>query len=162
MNKHYSTPIAWLCAVVVVGSLAACSPSTASMPTAASGFEAFKACMQQRGITLAEQGVHGTNPNSAQFRNAERACSPLYKKPVVVDRQQFDPSAMILRYAQCMRQHGIATTDPQKDQYGNWGVQSRGLNAYANSPELVAAERACEQIMRSRVAPSAAPDESNP
>jgi hypothetical protein len=112
-----------------------------------SGLKAFFDCMRRHGFEMDTGSPNATNSQSAEFQAAEHACSPLLKpgasdqvSPLMVDR--------LLKYAQCMRAHGIPMSDPQRS--GNSvGVTVTDPNFGPSSPEYRAADAACIKYMRS-------------
>jgi hypothetical protein len=90
------------------------SPSSAG--TSSQSFKAYVDCMRARGFQLTDSGeTTGINQYSSEFRAAEDACAPLFKSPPA-NGQQLDPRVadQLLRFAQCMRAHGIPMSDPQQ------------------------------------------------
>jgi hypothetical protein len=88
----------------------------------------------------------GLDPNSPQFKAADRACKPLMPAPNASEAGKNRPA--LLRYARCMRAHGIADfPDPQS---GGGGLQvsaSAGSDLNANSPLYKAADKACKHYL---------------
>lgn len=150
-----------LIVVVAALSLAACEgqghePRVASLktgsptPAAASdaGFQAFKDCMRAHGFPLDNMESENINTDDASFQSAQQACSALYKQapygtqldPRIVDR--------LLRYAQCMRAHGIPMTDPVVTE-SSAEVTITDPRYGPDSPEYLAANAACAKYMHS-------------
>jgi hypothetical protein len=118
----------------------------------------FSQCMREHGISnfpdpTAQGNLQlkagpgtGIDPQSAQFKAAQQACqkySP--KNGATFDRakaQQMEQAA--LKFAQCMRAHGVNFPDPQ---FRNGGAQvtfgGPGINP--NDPKFKAAQQACSK-----------------
>jgi len=115
---------------------------------------AYSRCMRSHGITsfpdpdsngtLALDAGPGTgiDPNSPQYKAADRACKPLL--PVPDARQAARNRPALLRYAKCMRAHGV-TDFPDPKPGGGIQIQSSpGSDLDQNSPVYKAADRACK------------------
>jgi hypothetical protein len=113
---------------------------------------AYSRCMRSHGITkfpdpdsngnLGINGDMGIDPNSPQFKAADRACKPLLPAPNPAQAARQRPA--LLRYARCMRAHGI--TDFPDPQPGG-GIQATakpGSDLDPNSPLYKAADNACK------------------
>jgi hypothetical protein len=92
---------------------------------------------------LGISGDIGINPNSPQFKAADRACKPLLPAPNPAEAARQRPA--LLRYARCMRAHGVSDfPDPQP----GGGIQASarpGSDLDPNSPLYKAADRACKR-----------------
>lgn len=79
---------------------------------------AYSQCMRENGVkefpdpsgdgklTLRAKPGSGLDPNSPTFKAAEDACKPLRPEPPAAEKAKMRESA--LKYAQCMRENGIA------------------------------------------------------
>ncbi|HEX6548726.1 MAG TPA: hypothetical protein VF134_08305 [Candidatus Dormibacteraeota bacterium] len=149
--------------------LAGCSPALPGQK-AANGSKSdpramavrFSQCMREHGITdfpdpssdgniqiQADPGYHpDMDPDSAAWQAAQQACSkympgggPGTGKP---DPQQQQKA---LRFAQCMREHGI-TDFPDPGSGGGISIQAgQSSDLDPNSPQFQAAQRACQSIL---------------
>jgi hypothetical protein len=97
-------------------------------------------------------GGSGLDPNSQQFQAAQSACQQFLPKgnPENPQQQAQDRDAMV-RFAQCMRSHGINIPDPQPSGNGNLGIKlgpgSAGAGQDFNSPQFQAAQSACQHFL---------------
>ena len=159
-------------AVLLAGALAclalvaaACSSSASSGagagPTggpAKHSLLAYSQCMRAHGITKfpdpsAQGGISlnagpgtGISPNSPQFKAASNACKSLMpvQAQVVSPAQQAKIKAGNLKYAECMRAHGIADfPDPNSQGLLQIKVQP-GSGLDPNNPRYQAANKACQ------------------
>ena len=117
---------------------------------------AFSRCMRAHGITAfpdpdaqgqlslnAGPGT-GINPNSPQYKAASNACKHLMPPQMTLNpAQQAKIKAGNLKYAQCMRAHGISDF-PDPNSQGQLQVQAHpGGDLDPNNPRYQAANRAC-------------------
>jgi hypothetical protein len=145
--------------------VAACSqgspgPGVANVASSASGASspggsaspdplAFARCMRAHGVTdYPDSGVLlGASPgtdldyNNPTYRAARQACQSLRPVASLNPAQQAQANANQLKFAHCMRQHGITKyPDPDRDR-----VDLRGIDL--NSPQFKAAQQACRQYL---------------
>jgi hypothetical protein len=146
------------------GSSPAGGPDTApanrsSPPKGAAGLLAYSQCMRSHGVpdfpdpvgdTLQLKASQGSDldPNSPQFVAAQKACTSLQpgggKAGTVSAAQQ----AEALKYSACMRSHGLPSfPDPV---FSGGGVQLKVTNIDPNSPQFVAAQKACQSLQPGR------------
>ena len=121
---------------------------------------AFSRCMRAHGITgfpdpdsqgnfaLPKSGP-GTkfDPKSPQFKAANNACKSLMPGGSMDPAQQAAARALALKYAECMRAHGIPDF-PDPDSQGNFDFavpkgSSSGLDPH--NPRFQAANQACQR-----------------
>jgi len=116
----------------------------------------FAQCMRTHGepefpeptegnIELHSQNGHGPNPESAQFKAAEKACSkyaPANVAPSPAQEKAHDEEA--LKFAECMRHNGVPNFPDPK--FSGNGVQTslKGINP--TSPQFQAAAKACQSV----------------
>jgi hypothetical protein len=118
---------------------------------------AFARCMRQHGITnfpdpgsrgdLTITGGSGLDPNSPQFQSAQNACRSLLPNGGQPDPQQaaaFQQAA--LKFAQCMRAHGIANFPDPNFSGGSIALRLPG-SINPNSPQFTAAQQACQSLL---------------
>jgi hypothetical protein len=120
----------------------------------------FTRCMRAHGVNLPDPqfstkagggtvrvGGQGVDPNSPAFKAAQTACQPLLdkainqgglKKPSAADQER------ALKFAQCMRQHGVDMPDPTFSG-GGISIKAGGPNVDFNSATFQAAQKACDQ-----------------
>jgi hypothetical protein len=130
--------------------------ATASSTTGASNNQVkFSQCMREHGITnfpdpdsqgrvqLEAGDGTGIDPQSPQFKAAQQACQKLQPHaPGSFDRanaQQMQAAA--LKFAQCMRSHGVNFPDPKFESGGR--VMFGGPGIDPNTPTFKAASKAC-------------------
>jgi hypothetical protein len=156
--------------LMAIGLLAACGgppgpgvanagPASGASPSASAHGSAlaYSRCMRSHGITkfpdpdsngnIGINGGPGTgfDPNSPQFKAADRACKPLLPAPNPAQAAKDRPA--LLRYARCMRAHGLADF-PDPDPGGGLEIRaSRGSDLNPNSPLYKAADNACKHYM---------------
>jgi len=89
--------------------------------------------------------LRNININSAQYHSAARACGKGSGFGPSAAQQHQD-SSQLLKYATCMRAHGIRNF-PDPTQSGG-GVTMSGLRKLdPNSPQFQAANQACHQFL---------------
>jgi hypothetical protein len=136
------------------------SPSgsaTSSGGSAQASMLAYARCMRAHGISdFPDPDAHGNlglnangpgsdlNPNNPQFKAADAACKSLRPAPQAPPK---DLRAHTLKYARCMRAHGISDfPDPKPD--GTLQIQATpGSDLDPNNPQYKAAHDACKKYM---------------
>ncbi len=125
----------------------------------------FSQCMRSHGLTnfpdpqisgnrvtiQTHEGAGGLDPNSPQFQAAQSACQNLLPKgnPENPQQQAQDRDALV-RFAQCMRSHGVDVPDPQPAGNGNLGIRlgpGAGPGQDMNNPQFQAAQSACQHFL---------------
>ena len=118
---------------------------------------AFSRCMRAHGISdfpdpssqggIALNGGPGSdlNPSSPQYQAADKACKPLLPPQKTMNpAQQAAARAQALKYAQCMRAHGISDF-PDPNSQGGIALQPKpGGDLDPNNPQFQAANKACQ------------------
>jgi hypothetical protein len=152
------------------------SGSTTTVPSSggagkASGL-AYSQCMRSHGVTnfpdpnssggISISPGSGVNPNSPQYAAATRACKSKAPSPGTPAQQQQNYDAR-LKYANCMQARGIDVPDPLAPGSSGGGPTSQSnsrSNASSsgannpNSPQFIAANKACEHYLPGGSAPS--------
>lgn len=114
---------------------------------------AFSQCMRAHGIKnfpdpTGQGGIslpNGLNPNSPQFQAANTACRSLLPHHTFTPGQAAKMKAQNLKYAECMRAHGISDF-PDPNSQGQLQIQAKpGSDLDPNNPRFQAANRACQQ-----------------
>jgi hypothetical protein len=102
------------------------------------------------GMSLSFDQRSGLNPDSPQFKAAQKSCEkfmPDGGKPDAA--MQAKMQAQMLKFSACMRSHGLANfPDPVFSNGGakmSLGSKGGGLNP--NSPVFKAAQKACQSVM---------------
>jgi hypothetical protein len=127
--------------------------------------EAYSACMRTHGVPnfpdpdstgriKITSGVRdgqktGVDVNSPQFKKAERACQKLQPSGGTPNRQeQAKEQRAMLRFARCMRLHGVPNfPDPKFTPDGNTEM-TIGKDVNPASPQFTAAKKACKGFLR--------------
>ena len=153
------------------------SPGTGASPGASPGNSttgslAYSQCMRAHGITsfpdpdssggIGINASSGINPNSSQYLAAARACQSKLggqQSQAQLD-QNYDAA---LKYANCMQARGVDIPDPVAPGSGgpvsqnnsSPGAGSGGGNGVnPDSPQYIAANKACEHYLPTGQAPS--------
>ena len=100
------------------------------------------------GIRIQSHNGHGPNPESSQFKAAEKACSkyaPSKVAPSPAQQAKFQEQA--LKFSECMRHHGVPDFPDPNFSGGGGRVtlkigKSGGINP--SSPQFQAAQKACQ------------------
>jgi hypothetical protein len=124
-------------------------------PTGAAGLLAYSECMRSHGVpdfpdpvgnSLQIKGGPGSDldPDSPQMQTAQKACQSLApgggEKGTVSAAQQ----AQALKFSTCMRSHGVPNfPDPT---FSGGGVQLHVTGIDPNSPQMIAAQKACQSL----------------
>ena len=138
-----------------VANVGSATPTVTTSPTGSTRDQAlaYSQCMRAHGILdfpdpdgnggLRLQARPGSDldPNSSRFKAAEQACKSL--QPTFSPEQQARAHAAALRYAKCMRDHGIKHF-PDPDPQGRIQVSATpGSDLDPNNPLFKAADKAC-------------------
>ena len=128
--------------------------SSASPSASASGSAlAYSRCMRAHGITgFPDPDSHGNlglnaglgtgiDPNSPQYKAADQACRHLIPAPNPSQAAQDRPA--LLRYARCMRAHGVTDFPDPNPGGGIQASASPGSDLDPNNPIYKAAASAC-------------------
>jgi hypothetical protein len=108
---------------------------------------AFSACMRTHGApnvpdpdVRGQLLITGIDPNSPQFRSAEKDCQKFIpKQQPPSPAQRAHAQAQALRFAACMRSHGVPSFPDPTFSAGNIG--QRGIDS--NSAQFRAADKVC-------------------
>jgi hypothetical protein len=119
---------------------------------------AYSACMRSHGVPkfpdpdseghfLLKAGPGtGIEPESAQFKAADRACRKLAPKETPPSpAQQAKDREKFLKFSACMRSHGLPKF-PDPDPSGGI-IIGRNNGVDPNSPQFKAAEKACRSLL---------------
>jgi hypothetical protein len=134
----------------VAGQGASSTPSASPSGDRRDAELAYARCMRGHGISDFPdpqpgggpiQVGPGSNWNTPQFNAADDACKSLLPIPSAEEQQQeFED---MLRFAQCMREHGIADfPDPTPGEGGGLNAEP-GSDLDPNNPQFQAANEAC-------------------
>jgi hypothetical protein len=126
------------------GSQSSSSASSSGDPTG------YSACMRSHGVPNfpdADKNGHfpntpGVDPYSPQFSNAEQACTKFNPRPTAA--QETDDPEAFLKYARCMRSHGVPKfPDPKPGS----GLKIAGTGINPNTPQFKTAQQACRKVV---------------
>jgi hypothetical protein len=157
---------AWLlcpCAVLLSISLAACggsSPQPAAAKNDEQQFVKFAKCLREHGINVSTPtGAHalrftGTDPHAMDAaQNACRRFRPRAATEKLSPAERAARQDAALKFARCMRSHGVNIPDPQVDNGGIGihlaGKAGKGASGGPNpsSPTFQAAQNACQGLL---------------
>jgi hypothetical protein len=150
-------------ALTCLALLAAACSSPASSGTAAgtaaggsAGHSAlsYSQCMRAHGITAfpdpgSQGGINlnagsGIDPNSPQYQAADKTCKSLLPAPAMNPAQQASIKAGNLKYAECMRAHGISDF-PDPNGQGLLQIKAQpGSDLDPSNPRYQAANKVCQ------------------
>jgi hypothetical protein len=126
----------------------------------------YAACMRKHGVPnfpdpdsngrfkitggVNKNGQHfGLDPNSPQYKAAQQACQKLAPnggKPNPQEEAKLLQQS--LRYAACMRSHGVPNfPDPKRGPGGEGTLLTIGPDVNPNSPMFKAAQKACQKLV---------------
>lgn len=151
---------AGLAAALAVAALvmAGCGGSPASSDPGATGSGgtsglAYSSCMRSHGVpdfpdpnSQGHIGItagDGVNVNSPQFKSAEQACRSL-QPGAGTPAQQAQRVTAALKYAKCMRSHGLPEF-PDPNSQGGFDLQDPGFSP--DSPQYQSASEACQHYL---------------
>jgi len=86
------------------------------------------------------------DPDSARFKAALKACKSL-EPPPPSNGEQAKQKAAALKYAQCMRNHGIKDFPDPNPQGGIQVSAAQHSDLDPNNPLFKAADKACKSLM---------------
>ena len=139
--------------------LAACGGGSGDTGTGDSASERaglqFARCMRDHGVDIPDPGPQGqiriqAKPgDKSKIDAAQKACGhflrALARTASPADTQRIQDAA--LKYARCMRAHGVDFPDPK---FSGGGVQFGGKNVNPNAPAFQAADKACRSLLPDR------------
>jgi hypothetical protein len=131
------------------------APASSSPPKGEAGLLAYSQCMRSHGVpdfpdpvgnSLQLRASQGSDldPTSPQFVAAQNACKALQPGGGPGGTVSAAQQANALKYSACMRQNGVPSfPDPV---FSNGGAQLKITNIDPNSPQFVAAQKACQSL----------------
>jgi hypothetical protein len=142
-------------AMALVGLLAtACGGGAPSHKGGAGGVEAalaYARCMRAHGVPdFPDPDSNGdfgpVSAASSQMTAADHVCHHLLNVGAPMSQSQFQHSlGQLVKYAQCMRAHGVPNfPDPHTD---NGGIVFGGGGIAGNSPQFQSANHACQHLL---------------
>ena len=158
------------CAVVAgCGHGVAGAGASSPTPDAYQQARKFTQCMRDHGVNVPDpQTVSGggvavkvtpgardtlLNPDSQQFKDAQNACKQyLPNGGNLSPEQQAQQQQNALKFAQCMRAHGVDVPDPKPGTggfviQGNASGNGNGPNINPDDPKFQAAQKACQGLL---------------
>ena len=151
--------------------LAACGSSSSTSSTAASATTQFQArlnlakCFRAHGLNVPDPTANGgaaggggggglfrslQNYSQAQISTARRACQQYFAQAFpranLSPAQQAQFRSQIVKFAQCMRSHGVNIPDPTANGGGGFGFRQAFRSIDRNSPAFQAAAKACQSL----------------
>jgi hypothetical protein len=144
--------------VAGAGSTTANAANRSPSGSTKTGALAYSRCMRTHGVPefpdpnsngeISVAGAPGSalDPNSPQWKAAQQACQSLMPGPSPA--QQHQQRAGALKFAHCMRAHGIPMPDPPSQNGPTTQSNSSGGNTTGpdpNSPQFQAAQKACQR-----------------
>jgi hypothetical protein len=155
--------------LAVTAGLAACGSSSSSTSTAASAGTQAQArlnlakCFRAHGINVPDPSSGGGGAagggglfrslqgySQAQISSARQACRQYFAQAFprlnLSPAQQAQFRAQIVKFAQCMRSHGINIPDPTANGAGGFGFRQAFRSIDRNSPAFQAAAKACQSL----------------
>lgn len=159
------------CAVVAGCGHGAAGAGASSSPTPDAYQQArkFSQCMRDHGVNVPDpQTVNGggvavkvtpgpndaaINPDSQQFKDAQNACKQyLPNGGNLSPEQQAQQQQNALKFAQCMRAHGVDIPDPKPGTggvviQGNGSDNGGGPVINPDDPKFQAAQKACQSLL---------------
>jgi hypothetical protein len=112
----------------------------------AHGIKAFPDPSSNGDLSLNAGPGTGIDPNSPRYQAADQACKSLMPPSRLSPAQQAAMKAGNLRYAQCMRSHGISDF-PDPNSQGLLQVQAQqGSDLDPNNPRYQSANTACQHF----------------
>jgi hypothetical protein len=160
-----------LSALALGGILCACGSSTASSSSSGSATGAqFQArlnlakCFRAHGINVPDPSPGGgpaggagggifrslRNYPTAQVTAARQACSQYFAQAFpqlnLTPAQRAQVQQQLVKYAECMRSHGVNVPDPTFNGNGGFGLRQAFGSVDRNSPAFQAANKACQSL----------------
>lgn len=141
------------------------SPSKASSATSGSQFQArlnLAKCFRAHGINVPDPssgggqagggGVFRTLRNypQAQTQAARQACSKYFSQAFpqfnLTAAQRAQVQQQLVKFAECMRSHGVNIPDPKSTGNGGFGFQRAFGSVDRNSPAFQSALKSCQSL----------------
>jgi hypothetical protein len=131
------------------------APGSSSPPKGEAGLLAYSECMRSHGVpdfpdpvgnSLQLRAGPGSDldPTSPKFVAAQNACKALQPGGAPGGKVSAAQQAEALKYSACMRENGVPNfPDPV---FSNGGAQLKITNIDPNSPQFVAAQKACQSL----------------
>jgi hypothetical protein len=163
-----------LIGVALTAGLAACGSSSSSNASAGTSGARFQArlnlakCFRAHGINVPDPSTGGgpaggggvfralRNYPQAQITAARQACSQYFAQAFpqfnLTPAQRAQVQQQLVKFAECMRSHGVNVPDPTFNGNGGFGLRRAFGSVDRNSPAFQSAAKAC-QSLRPRFGP---------
>jgi hypothetical protein len=144
------------------GTTVASSGSTSSSDAQYTARLNLAKCLRSHGLNVPDPSTSGGAAGGggmfkvlAQYprstvQAAMQACSQYlrgsFQRPTVSAAQQAQFEQDLVKFAQCMRSHGVNVPDPSTNGSGGYGFGQTFRSADRNSPAFKAAEQACSSL----------------
>ncbi len=158
-----------LTGLTLAAGLGACGSSSSKSSTAGTTGAQFQArlslakCFRAHGINVPDPspggGVAGggggifrtlRNYSQAQIDSARQACQQYFSQAFpqlnLSPAQRAQLQQQLVKFAQCMRSHGINVPDPQFNSGGGFGFRQAFRSIDRNSPAFQSAMQACQSL----------------
>jgi hypothetical protein len=152
--------------VAACGSSSSTSSSNAASSTSSQTYQArlnLAKCFRAHGINVPDPSASGgpaggggeifrslQNYSQAQVDAARQACQQYISKAFprlnLTPAQRAQVQQQLVKFAQCMRSHGINIPDPQISSGGGFGFRQAFRSIDRNSPAFQAANKACASL----------------
>lgn len=118
---------------------------------------AFARCLREHGLEVSDPGAAtgggvriAIRPgNETRFAQAQKECRKrvpgAFKEPSAEERQRFQDAA--LKFARCMRSHGVNVPDPKPGKDGFLVVGAGPGQGRTDSPRFKKAEKTCQALL---------------
>lgn len=156
-------PAVLACCGVLVGlTVSACGSSSPKAATSAQiaeqEFVKFARCMREHGVnTTAPTGSSGflkvTGGDPQKLEAARAACRryrPAAAAQKLTPAQRAERQDQVLKFARCMREHGVDVPDPRFSSGGGVGIRFRLQDVHPESPAFQRAAKSCEGLLPKR------------
>jgi hypothetical protein len=151
---------------IVIGACgSSSSPSKASATTSGAQFQArlnLAKCFRAHGINVPDPSTGGgpaggggvfrtlRNYPQAQTQAARQACSQYFAQAFpqlnLTPAQRAQTQQQLVKFAECMRSHGVNVPDPTFNSTGGFGLRQLFGSVDRNSPAFQAGLKACQSL----------------
>jgi hypothetical protein len=164
-----SAPPAVLCVALASLLLAACGGST---PKAAATHEneeklvKFARCLREHGVNVStstgtgggQLRVNGASPSAMEAaQNACKRYQPSAGKENETPQEKVAREEAVLKFAKCMREHGITVHASTAGGGVRIGIEAKGGGPNPESPAFQAAQKACQGLLPFKGGPGKGP-----
>ena len=171
-SRERRTLVSSMLAGIAVLVLSACGSSSSSSSAGSSQTASntaytarlnYAKCMRAHGVNMSDPSRNGgpaagganirSMRSNPKFQSANKACSSYLAKAFSgaanpAQRAQFQQQ--LVKFAQCMRSHGIDIPDPTTSSGGGFGILRQISSSERNSPRFKSAMQACSSTLPNR------------